>query len=87
MLIMSILLINKSYKIYTGQCKVDKGDEGVCSHPLQAVSQKEAEKNLLGEKLSELQRELKYARSEIEQVKLDALKRQEQDKVSMNLFL
>lgn len=31
---MSILLINKSYKIYTGQCKVDKGDEGVCSHPL-----------------------------------------------------
>ncbi|ETE72955.1 Rootletin, partial [Ophiophagus hannah] len=74
------LLMLENEKQKSGQCKVDKDDEDVCSHHLQVVSQKEAEKNLLVEKLSELQRELKYTRSEMEQVKLDSLKRQEQDK-------
>lgn len=58
---------------------------GFPSQCLQALSQKEAEKNLLLEKLNESQRELALARSETDRVKLDALHHQEQDKVSTGL--
>lgn len=54
---------------------------------LQALSLKEAEKNLLSEKLSEVQRELANTKMEIDRVKLEALNRQEQDKVSPDPFL
>lgn len=46
------------------------------------MSQMEAEKNLLLERISEAQRELTATRSETDCVKLEALNRQEQDKVS-----